>query len=189
MCSGAAADLSLRSWEAANTPVGGLSKGARDKQWVEEERGQRHRFLGPFRSPLLAALADFVALQRRRTLRPETDVLREKRIRYKWGHSFRLQYVLQNETRSVRTLAEAQAIPDLQLMGDSASQESVQNQHPRAEGGRREAKTRTYKSTKPTNCRVKKRELQKPVELEQCIGSRLRTLGAILPNLCRVMPS
>ncbi|KAJ1138472.1 hypothetical protein NDU88_004855 [Pleurodeles waltl] len=36
-------------------------------------------------------------------------------IRYKWGHPFRLRYVWQNETRTIRTLEEAESLPDIDL--------------------------------------------------------------------------
>ncbi|KAJ1117466.1 hypothetical protein NDU88_005666 [Pleurodeles waltl] len=50
-------------------------------------------------------------------------------------------------------------------MGDSESQDSAQNQQPLAEGECSKARTRRYKSTKPTNMESKKREL---LYLEAC---------------------
>ncbi|KAJ1125455.1 hypothetical protein NDU88_003887 [Pleurodeles waltl] len=51
-----------------------------------------------------------ITLQRRRLLRPVTDLLREEGIRYKWGHPFRLLFICQNELRSIRTFEEAQRL-------------------------------------------------------------------------------
>ncbi|KAJ1200429.1 hypothetical protein NDU88_004253 [Pleurodeles waltl] len=51
-----------------------------------------------------------LTLQRRKTLRPVTDFLRDNNIRYKWGNPFHLQFVWQNETCAVRTIEEAQAL-------------------------------------------------------------------------------
>ncbi|KAJ1117227.1 hypothetical protein NDU88_005427 [Pleurodeles waltl] len=42
-------------------------------------------------------------------------MLQERGIRYKWCHPFSLQFVWQNETRSTRTLEEAESVPDMDL--------------------------------------------------------------------------
>ncbi|KAJ1157506.1 hypothetical protein NDU88_010217 [Pleurodeles waltl] len=62
-----------------------------------------------FRAGLFQDLL-MLTLQRRRALRPVMDFLRESGIRYKWGHPFCLHFVWQNETHSIRTLEEAQAL-------------------------------------------------------------------------------
>ncbi|KAJ1081905.1 hypothetical protein NDU88_002077 [Pleurodeles waltl] len=54
-----------------------------------------------------------IKLQRRRLLRPVTDLLREEGIRYKWGHPFRLLFTWQNELCSIRNLEEAQRMEGL----------------------------------------------------------------------------
>ncbi|KAJ1082391.1 hypothetical protein NDU88_002559 [Pleurodeles waltl] len=54
-------------------------------------------------------------LQRRHALRPVTTLLQVRCIRYKWVHPFRLQFVWQNELCNINSLAEAEALPGMDL--------------------------------------------------------------------------
>ncbi|KAJ1155429.1 hypothetical protein NDU88_008159 [Pleurodeles waltl] len=51
-----------------------------------------------------------LTLQRRRLLRPVTEILREEGIKYQWDHPFRLLFTWHNELHSIRTLKEAQRL-------------------------------------------------------------------------------
>ncbi|KAJ1140797.1 hypothetical protein NDU88_007135 [Pleurodeles waltl] len=94
---------------------------ARDQNATEFE-GQR---IGLFQD------LSMLMLQRRRTLWPVTDFLREKGIRYKWGQPFRLHFVWQNETRSICTLEEAQGLKGMPpSLGDQPQQSVTQEQPP-----------------------------------------------------------
>ncbi|KAJ1134832.1 hypothetical protein NDU88_001278 [Pleurodeles waltl] len=79
-----------------------------------------------------------------------TDALREKGIRYKWGHPFRLQCIWQNEMQSIRMLDDVQAITDLPLqVGDPMSHGPTQDEQSCAEEGRHEARSRRHEANKP----------------------------------------
>ncbi|KAJ1181757.1 hypothetical protein NDU88_006957 [Pleurodeles waltl] len=59
---------------------------------------------------VIMAVISLMTLQRRRLLRPVTDLLREKGIKYQWCHPFRVLFTSHNELRSIRTLEEAQRL-------------------------------------------------------------------------------
>ncbi|KAJ1129926.1 hypothetical protein NDU88_008286 [Pleurodeles waltl] len=62
-----------------------------------------------------------LTLQCCRALRPVMDSLRERGIRYKWGHPFHLQFIWQNETHNICTLEDAQGLSRMPLhVGDDA---------------------------------------------------------------------
>ncbi|KAJ1192832.1 hypothetical protein NDU88_002138 [Pleurodeles waltl] len=75
--------------------------------------------------------SSMLTLQRCETLRPVTDFLREKGIRYKWGHPFHLHFVWQNETRSIRTLEEAQSLDGMPPHPGEQAQQSASQEQPR----------------------------------------------------------
>ncbi|KAJ1208094.1 hypothetical protein NDU88_003484 [Pleurodeles waltl] len=62
----------------------------------------------------------FITLQRRRALNPATTFLRDKGVKYKWGHSFRLMFAWQRETHAVSTLGKATLILGLEQEGPSS---------------------------------------------------------------------
>ncbi|KAJ1106601.1 hypothetical protein NDU88_004002 [Pleurodeles waltl] len=99
-----------------------------------------------------------ITLQRCRSLRPVTDLLREKGIRYKWGQPFRLHFTWQNETHSIHTLEEAQGLDGLPPhLGDQAQQSASQAQLPGTDGDSRKHTTDNIKLTNPKCLRVKRR--------------------------------
>ncbi|KAJ1174535.1 hypothetical protein NDU88_006356 [Pleurodeles waltl] len=73
-------------------------------------------------------------LQLRRAVQPVKYFLREKSLRTKWGHHFRLYFVWQNETHSISTLEEAQRLAGMPPhLGDQTQQLASQVQPPRAD--------------------------------------------------------
>ncbi|KAJ1082126.1 hypothetical protein NDU88_002296 [Pleurodeles waltl] len=96
-----------------------------------------------------------ITLQRRRSLRPVTELLRKEDIRYKWGHLFRLHFTWQNELRSIRTLEEAQGLDGMPLnLGDQAHKAASQAQLP---GSVRGHKTGDIKPANLQPLRAKRR--------------------------------
>ncbi|KAJ1160258.1 hypothetical protein NDU88_000760 [Pleurodeles waltl] len=87
-----------------------------------------------------------LTLQRRRTLRPVTDFMRDNGIRCKWCHPFRLQFVWQNETCIVRTVEEAQTLEGLlPRFGDKAPSPGDQERRPQTDGGHSKNQARHLK--------------------------------------------
>ncbi|KAJ1158870.1 hypothetical protein NDU88_011543 [Pleurodeles waltl] len=87
----------------------------------------------------------------RRALRPVMDFIREKCIRYKWGHPFHFHLIWQNETHSIRTLEEAQGLDGMPPHPrDKTQQPASQVQPPRVDKRRSKTHTRLNKSHKPT---------------------------------------
>lgn len=62
-----------------------------------------------------------LTLQRWKTLKPATMFLRDKGIRYRWGHPFRLSFVCNKEVHSIRSLKAEQEILGLDLEDESTS--------------------------------------------------------------------
>ncbi|KAJ1122125.1 hypothetical protein NDU88_000629 [Pleurodeles waltl] len=96
-----------------------------------------------------------ITLQRRRLLRPVTDLLREKGI--KWGHPFRLHFPWQNELLSIRTLEEAQRLEGMpQNLGDRAQKAAPPVQQLGSDKEHPKTNNRRCKTHKPSTVERKK---------------------------------